>query len=149
MSSWLPRGLVMTAVHVIARVLLGVAVVHAPLHTSVWKTVAIAVVVFIALLWAGIDGIRDAHAHADPDDYDDLTVRWLQAGLLAGVLAGIICWILGRFVFAGIGQSGLFVEIIAGGSFTALLVFFPAFIGFSVGRWLVRRDQKKAVANPS
>lgn len=146
MSSWLPRGLVMTAVHVIARVLLGVAVVNAPLHTTVWKTIAIAAVVLVALLWGGVDGVADARANPDPDDYDDLTVRWLQAGLLAGVLAGLISWILGRFVFAGIGEGSLFVELIAGGSFTALLVFVPAFTGAAVGRFIVRRDQRKNAA---
>ncbi|MEE3850456.1 B-4DMT family transporter [Gordonia sp. LSe1-13] len=143
MSSWLPRGLVMTAVHVIARVLLGVAVVEAPLNTTVWKTLAIGAVVLIALIWGGIDGVADARANPDPDDYADLTVRWLQAGLLAGVLAGLISWILGRFVFAGIGEASLFIELIAGGSFTALLVFVPAFMGAAVGRWITRRDQRK------
>ncbi|GAC68804.1 B-4DMT family transporter [Gordonia soli] len=143
MHSWLLRGLVMTAVHVVARVLLGVAVVNVPLQTTVWKTVAIAAVVIVALLWGGVDGLRDARANPDPDDYEDLTVRWLQAGVLAGVLAGLISWILGKFVFGGIGQQGLFVEIIAGGSFTALLVFVPAFVGAAVGRWLIRRDYNK------
>ncbi|MEE4022948.1 B-4DMT family transporter [Gordonia sp. PKS22-38] len=143
MSSWLPRGLVMTAVHVIARVLLGVAVVEAPLNTTVWKTLAIGAVVLIALIWGGIDGVADARANPDPDDYADLTVRWLQAGLLAGVLAGLISWILGRSVFAGIGEASLFIELIAGGSFTALLVFVPAFMGAAVGRWITRRDQRK------
>lgn len=144
MTSWLPRGLIMTAVHVIARVLLGIAVVHAPLHSTVWKTIAIAAVVLVALIWGGIDGIADARRNPDPDDQDDLTVRWLEAGLLAGLLAGIIGWILGRFVFAGIGQASLPIEIFAGGSFTALLIFFPAFIGAAIGRWLTRRDQRKA-----
>lgn len=44
---------------------------------------------------------------------------------------------------SGIGEASLPIEIVAGGSFTALLVYFPAFIGFSVGRWIVRRDQRK------
>lgn len=144
MSSWLLRGLLMAAVHVVTRVLLGIAVVQAPLHTTTWKTIAIAAVVLVALIWGGWDGIRDARANPDPDDYDDLTVRWLQAGLLAGLLAGIVGWILGKFVFAGIGQAGLFVEIIAGGSFTALIIFFPAFLGVAIGRWLTRREQRKA-----
>ncbi|MFW0794590.1 B-4DMT family transporter [Gordonia sp. CPCC 205515] len=146
MSSWLLRGLTMTIVHVIARVLLGIAVVEAPLHTTAWKTIAIAAVVLVALIWGGIDGIADARAHEDPDDYSDLTVRWLQAGLLAGLLSGIVGWLLGNFVFAGIGQANLFVEVVAGGSFTALLIFFPAFVGVAVGRWLTRRQQRKADA---
>jgi len=131
----------MTAVHVLARVVLGIAVVNAPLHSTVWKTLAIAFVVLVALLWGGFDGVRDARAHPDTDDYEDLTVRWLKAGLLAGVAAGIICWILGKLVFAGIGEASLFIEIFAGGSFTALLILVPAFVGAAFGRWVVRRDQ--------
>lgn len=146
MSSWLVRGLPMTAVHVLARILLGVAVVEAPLNSTVWRTVAIAAVVLIALVWGGFDGIRDARANPDPDDYEDLTVRWLKAGVLAGVAAGLISWILGNTVLAGIGQAGLFVELIAGASFTALLVFVPAFVGAAIGRWLVRREQNKGAA---
>ncbi len=143
MSSWLVRGLTMTAVHVLARILLGVAVVEAPLNSTVWRTVTIAAVVLIALVWGGFDGIRDARANPDPDDYEDLTVRWLKAGVMAGVIAGLISWILGNTVLAGIGQAGLFVELIAGASFTALLVFVPAFAGAAIGRWLIRRDQNK------
>lgn len=144
MTSWLLRGLVMTAVHVLARVLLGIAVVQQPLQSTVWKTVAVAAVVLVAIIWGAYDGMRDARAHPDPDDYADLTVRWLQAGLLAGLLAAIICWFLGRFVFAGIGQASLFIEIFAGGSFTALAIFFPAFIGAAIGRFMIRREQRKA-----
>lgn len=143
MSSWLVRGVTFTAVHVLARILLGVAVVEAPLHSTVWRTIAIAVVVLIALVWGGYDGIRDARANPDPDDYEDLTVHWLKAGLLAGVVSGLICWILGSTVLAGIGQASFFVELIAGASFTALLVFVPAFVGAAIGRWLIRREQNK------
>lgn len=144
MSSWLLRGLAMSVVHILARVLLGVAIVQAPLHSTVWKTLAVAAVVLIAIIWGGIDGMRDARANPDPDDYEDLTVRWLKAGLLAGVISAIVCWILGRFFFAGIGEAGFFVELFAGGSFTALVIFGPAFLGAAVGRFLVRRDQRKS-----
>lgn len=142
LSSWLLRGVVMTVVHVLARVLLGIAIIEAPLHSTVWKTIVVAVVVLVALLWGGVDGIADARANADPDDYADLTLRWLKAGVLAGVLAGIISWIVGSFAFDGIGQASLWVEIFAGGSFTALIIFAPAFLGAAVGRFLVRRDQR-------
>lgn len=143
MVSWLLRGVVMTAVHVVARVLLGIAVVQSPLHSTAWRTIAVAAVVFIALVWGGFDGIRDARAHPDPDDYDDLTIRWLKAGVFAGLVSCLICWILGTIGVQGISESSFFIEIIAGGSFIALLIFFPAFIGASLGRWLTRRDQRK------
>lgn len=147
MSDWLLRGLSMTVVHVLARVLLGVAVVGAPLQTTLWQTLAIAGVILVAVIWGMVDGMNDARRHPDPDDYADLTVRWLKAGIVAGVLAAIICWVLGRFFFAGIGQAGIVVEIFAGGSFTALLVFFSAFVGAAAGRWIIRREQNKAAVS--
>ncbi|GAA1480681.1 hypothetical protein GCM10009624_11210 [Gordonia sinesedis] len=143
MASWLLRGAVMSVVMIVARVLLGIVVVEAPLHTTVWKTVAIAVVVLIALIWGGIDGVRDARANPDPDDYEDLTVRWLKAGLFAGVTSGFVCWLIGTLWLPGIGQAGFFIELIAGASFTALLIFIPAFVGTAAGRFLMRRDQRK------
>ena len=146
MGSWLLRGIPLTAVHVVARVLLAIAVVDKPLSSGTWKVLAVAAVVLVALLWGGIDGIRDARANPDPDDYADLTVRWLKAGLFAGFVAAIICWIIGHWFMSGIGEASLPIEIIAGGSFTALLVYAPAFVGFSFGRWVVRRDQRKSEA---
>ena len=59
----------------------------------------------------------------------------------------MISWILGTVVLAGIGQASLFIELIAGASFTALLVFVPAFVGAAIGRFLVRRDQNKGAAD--
>ncbi|MEH3155355.1 MAG: B-4DMT family transporter [Gordonia paraffinivorans] len=143
MLSWLIRGLPLAAVHIVARVLLGMAIVHSPLHGTWWKTIAVAAVVIIPLIWAGIEGIADGRAHDDPDDYEDLTMRWLKAGLLAGVVAGIVGWALANYVFAGMGRNSFFIELFAGGSFTALLVFLPAMVGASVGRFLARRQRRR------
>ncbi|GAA2049453.1 B-4DMT family transporter [Williamsia deligens] len=143
MVSWLLRGLPLAAVHIVARVLLGMAIVHSPLHGLLWKTIAVAAVVLIPLIWGGIDGIVDGRAHDDPDDYADLTMRWLKAGLLAGVLAGVIGWALANYVFAGMGRNSLLIELFAGGSFTALLVFLPAMVGAAVGRFLARRQRRR------
>ncbi|MGZ8179752.1 B-4DMT family transporter [Williamsia sp. SKLECPSW1] len=144
MLSWLLRGLPMAAVHIVARVLLGMALVHSPLHGTLWKTIAVAVVVVIPLIWGGIDGIVDARAHDDPDDYTDLTMRWLKAGLLAGVISAVISWGLANYVFNGMGENGFFIELFAGGSFTALLIFLPAMVGAGVGRYLARRQRRRA-----
>lgn len=146
---WLLRGLVMTAVHVGVRVLLGVAIIGSPLHSTAWKTIAVAAVVLVALLWGGIDGIFDARANSDPDDYADLTVRWLKAGVFAGAVSSVVSWLLGTFVFSGMGQATFFIELFAGGSFTALLIFVPAFIGAAVGRWLIRLEQKRKTPDTS
>ena len=63
--SWLPRGIPLTAVHIVARAL-AIAVVEKPLSSSTWKVLAVAAVVLVALLWGGVDGIRDARANPTP-----------------------------------------------------------------------------------
>ncbi len=133
----------MSAVHIGARVLLGLAIVAWPLESNHWKTIAIAAVVLVALIWGGIDGIVDGRAHEDPDDYRDLTMVWLKAGLLAGLISAIVGWVLGNWVMSGIGQNSLPIEIFAGGSFTTLLVFVPALVGAALGRFLTRRQHRK------
>lgn len=147
MIAWLLRGLVMSAVHIGARVLLALAIVQWPLEATYWKTIAVASVVLAALVWGGIDGLLDGRAHADPDDYDDLTMRWLKAGLLAGLIAAIVGWVLGNWVLAGMGQNSLAIEIFAGGAFTTLLIFVPALVGAALGRYLTRRQHRKNEAN--
>ncbi|WP_188585640.1 B-4DMT family transporter [Gordonia jinhuaensis] len=142
MVAWLLRGLAMTAVHVVARVLLALAIVKWPLEGTYWKVAAIAAVVLIAFCWGGIDGILDARAHPDPDDYNDLLMRWLKAGLFAGVVSSVICWVLGRTTLPGMGEGNLAVDIVAGGSFVALLILLPAMVGAAIGRWLVRRQYR-------
>ena len=147
MIAWLLRGLVMSAVHIGARVLLALAIVQWPLEATYWKTIAIASVVLVALIWGGIDGLLDGRAHPDPDDYDDLTMRWLKAGLLAGLISAIVGWVLGNWVLAGMGQNSLAIEIFAGGAFTTLLIFVPALVGAALGRFLTRRQHRKNEAN--
>ena len=144
MSSWLLRGVVMSVVHIAARIVLGAVVISAPLSSPLARWLTIAAVVLVAIVWGGVDGMADARKHADPDDYEDLTVRWLKAGLLAGFVSCLVSWILGTFWLDGIGQASLPIELIAGTSFVALLVFVPAFFGASLGRFLIRREQRKS-----
>ncbi|MCF8588011.1 B-4DMT family transporter [Gordonia sp. HY285] len=148
MTSWLIRGVLMSIVQIAARFILGAVVIAAPLSKTLSTSLALAAVVLIAIVWGGIDGIRDARAHADPDDYDDLTVRWLKAGLLAGFVSCLVSWIVGTAGwFNGIGQASFAVEIFAGTSFITLIVFVPAFFGASIGRLIIRREQRKAERN--
>lgn len=143
--TWLIRGVVMSIVQIAARLILGAVVIAAPLSKTLSTSIAIAAVVLIAIIWGGIDGIRDARANADPDDYADLTVRWLKAGVFAGFVSCLVCWIVGTVGwFNGIGQASFPIEIIAGTSFITLIVFIPAFFGVSVGRLIIRREQRKA-----
>ncbi|AVM00599.1 hypothetical protein C6V83_10280 [Gordonia iterans] len=143
MDSWLLRGLVMSVVQIAARILLGLAIIAWPVQSPIYRAVAIAVGVLVAVVWGGYDGIRDARANPDPDDYEDLTMRWLKAGLVAGLISCFVCWILGTFWLDGIGQADFWIEMIAGTSFITLLVYVPAFFGVSIGRYLVRREQRK------
>lgn len=137
----------MSIVQIAARFILGAVVIAAPLSKTLSTSVALAIVVLIAIVWGGIDGLKDARAHADPDDYEDLTVRWLKAGLLAGFVSCLVSWIVGTAGwFNGIGQASFFVEIFAGTSFITLIVFVPAFFGASIGRMIIRREQRKAQA---
>ncbi|WP_298441658.1 B-4DMT family transporter [Gordonia sp. (in: high G+C Gram-positive bacteria)] len=143
MDSWLLRGIIMSVINIAARILLGFAVIAWPIQSPIYRAIAIAAIVLIAVIWGGYDGIKDARAHPDPDDYDDLTMRWLKAGFLAGWTSCLICWILGTYWLDGIGQASFWIEMIAGTSFITLLVYVPAFFGVSVGRFLVRREQRK------
>ncbi|GAA3960955.1 B-4DMT family transporter [Gordonia caeni] len=145
MESWLLRGIVMSIVQIAARVLLGFAVIAWPVQSTIYRTIAIAAVVLIAVVWGGLDGIRDARANPDPDDYADLTMRWLKAGVLAGAISCFVCWLLGTFWLDGIGQADFWIEMIAGTSFITLIIYVPAFFGVSIGRWLIRREQNKGV----
>lgn len=143
MQSWLLRGIIMSIVQIAARILLGAAVIAWPVQSPIFRTIAIAAVVLIAVIWGGFDGIQDARANPDPDDYEDLTMRWLKAGFFAGVVSCFLCWILGTFWLNGIGEATFWIEMIAGTSFVTLLTYVPAFFGVSVGRFLVRREQRK------
>lgn len=138
------RGLVMGALTTVAWVLVGVLMTATPTIGTVWKIVALALIVLAAVVWGGYDGIRDARANPDPDDYADLTMVWLKAGFLAAVIAVVIGWIAGMTLVPGMRPAGLFVVLTAGISFLTLLVYVPAFAGVAIGRWLVRRDERKA-----
>lgn len=138
------RGLVMSIVHVLARVFLAMAIVAAPFDSNWWKTLALLAVIVLALLAAVADGIADGRKHSEPEDYNDLTVRWLSAGLIAGLVVGIVCWILGNWVVDGMGRNPIWIEVIVGGAFTALLIFVPALFGAAVGRRLGQRGDRTA-----
>lgn len=147
MSSWTLRGVFMGALVTVAWILVGVLMRVAATIGTTWSTIALALIVLAAIVWGGYDGIRDARANPDPDDYADLTMVWLKAGFLSAVIAVIIGWIAGMTLVPEMRPPGLFVALTAGISFLTLLVYVPAFIGVSIGRWLVRRDERKARDN--
>lgn len=138
----------MAFVHVVTRVLLGIAVTEWPLHGTSLRWVSIVVVILAALIWGGLDGIRDARAYPGEDEGADLTMMWLKASVLAGLLAGAVVWVVGMVSDIALGENSLFFELTSGAAFTVLLVFIPATLGGAIGRLIVRRDAKKSVAAP-
>lgn len=144
MKPWLLRGLGLTLVHVLVRVLLGVALVQWPLQGSMLRMVALAVVVLATIVWAGLDGIRDQRAHPQSDDGADLTMLWLKAAAVTGLAAGLLTWLIDTVGPIQTGVKSLFFELTSGAAFTVLLVFVPATAAVMLGRLLVRRDQRKS-----
>lgn len=134
----------MTFVHVATRVVLGMAITAWPLHGSLMRWLGIVVVILAALVWAGIDGIRDARSYPAEGDEADLTMTWLKAAAVAGLLSGALCWLIGTVSDLALGENTLFFELSSGAAFTLLLVFVPAMLAAAVGRFLVRRDENKA-----
>ncbi|RQM31722.1 B-4DMT family transporter [Rhodococcus ruber] len=144
MKPWLLRGLGLTLVHVLVRVLLGVALVQWPLQGSMLRMVALAVVVLAAIVWAGLDGIRDQRAHPQSEDGADLTMLWLKAAAVTGLAAGLLTWLIDTVSPIQVGVKSLFFELTSRAAFTVLLVFVPATAAVMLGRLLVRRDQRKS-----
>ncbi|MBF4481627.1 hypothetical protein SAMN02745947_00449 [Rhodococcus rhodochrous J3] len=143
MKPWLLRGLGLALVHVVVRVLLGAALIQWPLQGSVLRWLGFAVVVVAAFVWAGLDGIRDHRAHPDPDEGDDLTMRWLAAGAVTGLVGGVLTWLVDAITPIPVGVTSLFFEITSGAAFTVLLVFLPAMAAVTLGRFFARRNERK------
>jgi hypothetical protein len=149
MNAWVLRGLVLAAVHVVVRTLLGFAIAQWPLQGSLFRWGMFLLVVIAALAWGFVDGRSDREAHPDPDDGDDLTMLWLKAGLLGAIVAGVVSWVVGRFPHFDLGDQSIFFELTSGAAWTTLLIFVPAMIGIAIGWFVVGRRSRKAEAEPS
>ena len=130
----------MTMVHVVARVILGIVITEAPLQGVLSRNVAFGIVLLVALLWAGVDGIIDARKHQLVEDRTDLILRWIITGVITGVAAGLICNLLERVGADGLGSQSLFFDLTSGAAGTALMVIVPAVIGIAVGRWIGKSE---------
>lgn len=138
MSKWLVRGLAFAALMVIVRLLQGAMV-------NVWETksglisaLLIGAYAIVVPVWGYLDGRNDARANPDPDRRPDLAMVWLLAGLFAGAVSGVVAWFIG-LIYENMYVESLMNEVTTFAAFTALLVFFPSFIGVALGRWLVDR----------
>ena len=130
----------MTAVHVVARVILGMLITSAPLQGELSRYVAFGIVLIIALVWSGLDGVVDARRHPVVEDRADLMMRWIIAGLITGVAAGFICFILEEAGVDGLGSQSLLFDLTSGAAGTTLMVIVPATIGIAIGRWIGKSE---------
>lgn len=138
MTTWLFRGLVFAALMTVARLIQGTLVNMNGTDSTLVSVTVMALMTVPAFFWGLLDGRADAKANPDPDRRQDLAMRWLLAGVIAGALSGIACWIISLFtvkMYAG----NILGELTTIAAFSALVVFLPAIIAASLGRWLVDR----------
>lgn len=141
MVAWLFRGLIMAGVHVGARLLLALWLLQWPTSGGILRWLALAIGVVVAFLWGLLDGAADRRRNPDPDNSDDLTMRWLKAGVVAALLGGVVSWLLSQILSLAVSQNSLFFEVTSGAAFIVLLVFIPAVAGAAIGRWWIARGQ--------
>lgn len=137
MTGWVVRGVGMALVHVVARVVLALAVAAAPTSGSMLQILTLIAVILVALVWGGLDGIASGR-RGEHDDTDH-TMVWLKASLIAGVGAGFLSWLFTAIANIAVSANTLVFEVTAGAAFTVLLVFVPAVIAVTIGRWWARR----------
>lgn len=136
-QQWLVRAALMMILHVAVRTALGYVALYWPTSGQLPRTAGLLVVLAAALLWSGVDALRE---NVDDDDRDDLILRWLKAAVLAGPVAGLLGWAVEGLFIDSVGTSELTAEVIGGGAFTALLIFLPAMLGMAFGKF-VRPDR--------
>ncbi|WP_039799002.1 B-4DMT family transporter [Nocardia araoensis] len=148
MTSWLLRAVVLGALVVALRSLLGFAMVYWPTHGAVMRILCLVVLIAAIVSWGVLDGRRDRAASGDPERGADLTMMWLKAAVLGGVGSGLAAWILDFVPRFDLGDNGLLFEVTAGASFIILLIFVPALIGVGIGRMLADRQNNSGRSKP-
>jgi hypothetical protein len=139
MSNWMLRGLVYAGAMVAVRLIQGTLINAFQTQAALISLVLLLLFVIGVVIWGSLDGRADARDNPDPDRRQDLAMTWLLAGLAAGVLSGAVCWLLALF-YKGLYTGSLINELTTFAAFTTLLVFVPAIIGVTVGRWRVDRN---------
>ncbi|MGO8772530.1 MAG: B-4DMT family transporter [Mycobacterium sp.] len=139
MNNWMLRGLVYAGAMVVVRLVQGTLINAFQTQAGLISLVLLLLFIIGVVVWGFLDGRADARANPDPDRRQDLAMTWLLAGLVAGLLSGAVSWLLALF-YKGLYTGGLLNEITTFAAFTALLVFLPAIIGVTLGRWRVDRN---------
>lgn len=125
---------------VAVRCVLGWGITTFPTVGTPQRFAAVAVVIAVAMVFGGYDGLIDARRYPDADKGVDLTSRWFKSALFAGIVSGAVCWAVGTWLLPGIGQGSLPFELVIGACFTTLLIVIPASIGTVTGRRLATRN---------
>ena len=148
MNSWVLRAVVLGALTVVLRTLLGFGMIYWPTNGSWMRILCLVVLVVAGVAWGLLDGRGDRQANPDPERGGaDLTMRWLKAGVAGGLGSGLVSWILEFLPKFDLGDNGLLFELTAGAAFIVLMIFIPAMIGVGIGRFLVSREQRKDEAS--
>jgi hypothetical protein len=127
---------------VVIRVVQGLLLDILPTHPGMVSVALVLVFLIVVLFWGMRDGRDDAATNPDPDRRADLAMVWLLAGLITGVTSGAVTWLISLFdkaLYAG----SLLNEISTFAAFGALVVFIPAILGVTIGRWFVDRKRAK------
>ncbi|WP_278313003.1 B-4DMT family transporter [Lolliginicoccus levis] len=143
MNLWLIRGLILAAVVVFVRAVLGYGIYAWPESGSTQRYIAILVVMIAALAWPFFDGYADAKEFEDEEDRADLTLLWLKSAGVAGVVSGFVSWLL-WFILPGIGSGNLIIEVTIGAGFMLLMLSIPAQIGILLGRVFGSRARRRS-----
>ncbi|MBD8505293.1 B-4DMT family transporter [Hoyosella sp. G463] len=143
MNLWLIRGLILAAVLVLVRAVLGYGIYAWPESGATQRAISVVVVMIAALAWPFFDGYADAKEFEDEEDRADLTLLWLKSAGAAGVMAGFAAWLL-SFVIPGIGSGNLIIEVTVGAGFMLLLLSIPAQIGILLGRFFGDRARRRS-----
>ncbi|MFE7742366.1 B-4DMT family transporter [Nocardia sp. NPDC057455] len=146
MNAWVLRAIVLGALVVLLRAVLGFAMVYWPTHGAWMRVLALIVLVAANLYWGFLDGRKDRTAQPDPERGTDLTLRWLKAAVVAGVGSGLVAWLLDWLPNFDLGDNGLLFELTAAAAFIVLLIFIFALIGIGIGRALADRAAAKQAA---
>ncbi|WP_149359809.1 B-4DMT family transporter [Lolliginicoccus suaedae] len=143
MNLWLIRGLMLAAVVVFVRAVLGYGIYAWPESGSTQRSIALIVVLIAALVWPFFDGYADAKEFEDEEDRGDLTLLWLKSAAATGVISGVASWLL-YFVIPGIGSGNLLIEVTIGAGFLLLILSIPAQIGILLGRFFGDRARRRS-----
>ncbi|WP_228001560.1 B-4DMT family transporter [Nocardia australiensis] len=142
MIAWVLRAVVLGALVVALRTVLGFAMVYWPTQGAWMRILCLVVLIGAVAFWGLLDGHKDRVAHPDPERGTDLTILWLKAAVLGGLGSGLAAWILDWLPRFDLGDNGLLFELTASASFIVLLIFIPALIGVAIGRLLAGRQTR-------